>query len=90
MPIKKRNENSIQKSTPFNKSPVIPPISSNKTSEQSSTISHDWYQTNTVIVITLYTKKLKSISANDVLVEIIEDGAINSDLGNILVICNRG
>ena len=83
----KKRDNAIEKPAPFNKSPVIPPISSNKASELLPSISHDWYQTNTVIVITLYTKKIKSVSADDVLVEIIENGAINNDSGNFLVIC---
>ena len=62
---------------PFRKSPVLPPIAS-ATRTQKSAISHDWYQTDTTIVITIYTKKKTpeySITSENVLVEITKKGS---------------
>ena len=66
----------------FNKVPVVPPITT--TNPGQSTITHDWYQTNATIVITLYTKKKLPdfhITPENVLVEIIESGPASSQKG---------
>ena len=74
-PISMKNKAEATKDTsgPFNKSPVIPPIPINKNKESAFKIAHDWYQTNTTVVISLYTKRINTISEDNILVEIIED-----------------
>jgi len=71
--LKKKADVTKEISPPFNKSPVIPPISLVKKSDTLYNIAHDWYQTDTTVVITLYTKTINSISKDDITVEIMED-----------------
>ena len=80
--LKKKTEATKEISAPFNKSPVIPPISIVKKSDTLFNIAHDWYQTDTTVVITLYTKRINSISEDDIVVEIMEDENHKNDPGN--------
>ena len=80
--LKKKTEATKEISAPFNKSPVIPPISIVKKSDTLFNIAHDWYQTDTTVVITLYTKRINSISEDDIVVEIMEDDNHKNDPGN--------
>ena len=80
--LKKKTEATKEISAPFNKSPVIPPISLVKKSDTLFNIAHDWYQTDTTVVITLYTKTINSISKDDITVEIMEDENHKNDSGN--------
>merc|ERR1719211_356135 len=57
----------------LNNSPIIPPIAPSKS---TSSITHDWYQTNTAIVITIYTKRKTpeySLMPENALVEVSEN-----------------
>ena len=80
--LKKKTDATKEISVPFNKSPVIPPISLVKKSDALFNIAHDWYQTDTTVVITLYTKRINSISEDDIVVEIMEDENRKNDSGN--------
>ena len=80
--LKKKTEATKEIAAPFNKSPVIPPISIVKKSDTLFNIAHDWYQTDTTVVITLYTKRINSISEDDIVVEIMEDENHKNDPGN--------
>ena len=80
--LKKKTEATKEISAPFNKSPVIPPISLVKKSDTLLNIAHDWYQTDTTVVITLYTKRINSLSEDDIEVEIVEDENHKNDSGN--------
>ena len=80
--LKKKTDATKEISVPFNKSPVIPPISLVKKSDTLFNIAHDWYQTDTTVVITLYTKRINSISEDDIVVEIMEDENRKNDSGN--------
>ena len=66
---------------PFNKSPIVPPIALLKSNETQETgLSHDWYQTNTTIVITVYTKRKSPeyyIIPENILVEVTEDNSVD-------------
>ena len=59
----KKNWSSSDMQFALNKNPIIPPIHGTAPEEtsaktlQSSSISHDWYQTDSSIVITIYTKR---------------------------------
>ena len=80
--LKKKTEATKEISAPFNKSPVIPPISLVQKSDTLFNIAHDWYQADTTVVITLYTKTINSISKDDITVEIMEDENHKNDSGN--------
>ena len=57
----------------FDNSPIIPPIAPLK---PTSSITHDWYQTSTTIVITIYTKRKSpeySLMSENALVEVTEN-----------------
>ena len=88
-PIKTSKKEVHPREEPLNnlrKSPVVPPIESAKHAQRTS-ISHDWYQTGTTIVITIYTDKKTPeyyITPENVLVEITENCSSGNEKTEIM------